>query len=190
MSKGTSFYFTFTGKKIFPNNIKKSDICLEDIAHHLSKINRFGGSLPVGVSYTVAQHSLHLAEYVYIKDENRNLAAALLLHDAAEAYLGDVVSPLKATLSDYKDIEDKVSNIIFNKYNIKLAPRDKRLLDSYDKRILLDEFKWLIPKRFEEVQKALSGVEPLGVPILGNMPDYLLKDHYIKFCRELGVYDK
>lgn len=80
-------------------------ICIEDIAHALSRIPRFGGHLKE--YYTVAQHSVMCAmastpEHQY----------AALMHDASEAYLLDIPSPLKLHLPEYKVIEDNMMRVI------------------------------------------------------------------------------
>ena len=77
---------------------------IETIASALSHVNRFNGH--VGV-YSVAQHCALVALQL-----PRHLRLAGLLHDAPEAYLGDVTSPLKAMLPEYKAIEDVYHDII------------------------------------------------------------------------------
>jgi uncharacterized protein len=73
-------------------------VTAEEIAHGLSTIARFGGQASVNgapVIYTVAQHSVHVAQF--LKDEGYVLRTqyAGLLHDAPEAFLGDMTTPLK-----------------------------------------------------------------------------------------------
>lgn len=104
---------TFTGKKFFPLAPTQSDICLDDIAHSLSMICRYNGHCKH--YYSVAQHSVNVTNIVgntligkhwsitdrlsTYEPEQLNMLRWALLHDASEAYLGDVVSPLKMTLS-------------------------------------------------------------------------------------------
>lgn len=78
---------TSTGRFVDLLHPKPEMVAIEDIAHALSKINRFTGH--TSRPYTVADHCL-LASYMGIGGR-----LACLLHDAAEAYLGDVASPLK-----------------------------------------------------------------------------------------------
>lgn len=84
-------------------------IRIEDIAHALSMQCRFGGHLPK--FYSVAQHSVHCCEEV---SEVHQLAA--LLHDASEAYLVDIPSPVKSGLANYKQLEDRLMKVIAKKF--------------------------------------------------------------------------
>lgn len=70
-----------------------SQISIDDIAHHLSQINRFNGA--TSRPYSVAQHSIYVS--MLVPDE---IALFGLLHDAHEAYLGDLNTPLKNALCD------------------------------------------------------------------------------------------
>lgn len=90
---------TANGHIIDLNHPEESNICIQDIKVALSNICRFGGQIKN--YYSVAQHSIlvmHLAP-AEIKRE-------ALMHDAAEAYLGDVIKPLKNMLGrDYAEME-------------------------------------------------------------------------------------
>lgn len=98
-------YRTFTGRMLDLSGPRPGDICLEDIAHHLARVCRFGGA--VHEFYSVASHSCMVADIVASRfpDDLRRQRAALL-HDATEAYLGDMVSGLKRLNPDYKVLED------------------------------------------------------------------------------------
>lgn len=76
-----------------------ADICIEDIAWALSRQARFNGHTHGRFAYTVAQHSLWCAWAAqHWFQASPELALHALLHDATEAYMGDIVSPLKAAL--------------------------------------------------------------------------------------------
>ena len=79
---------TCSGKKFWPLEPVAADVCIEDIAHGLAYKYRFAGQSVRG--YTVAQHSIQVAVRVPPADARWGL-----LHDAAEAYLCDVPSPIK-----------------------------------------------------------------------------------------------
>ncbi len=92
---------TFTGRQVFPFRPEDSEVVIEDIAHALSMTCRFTGH--VQKFYSVAQHSILVAELVPVEH-----ALAGLLHDASEAYLCDLPSPVKAGLPEYKQMEERV----------------------------------------------------------------------------------
>lgn len=80
-----------SGLRVDPLDLSADDITIEDIAHHLSRICRFNGGVPS--FYSVAEHSLRVAQKV-----DRRHAKWAMLHDAAEAYLGDITRPIKSRL--------------------------------------------------------------------------------------------
>jgi len=84
-------------------------ICIDDIAHSLSHQCRFGGHLPT--FFSVAQHSVMTSKRV---PQEHKLAA--LLHDASEAYLMDIPRPIKAHLTNYKELEDRLMELIALKF--------------------------------------------------------------------------
>jgi 5'-deoxynucleotidase YfbR-like HD superfamily hydrolase len=86
---------TISGKVVDFDDIRPEAFEIWDIAHALSRINRFLGH--THEPYTVAEHSVRVAELVLSwHPGNHELALRALLHDAAEAYVGDTTSPVKA----------------------------------------------------------------------------------------------
>jgi hypothetical protein len=90
------FIVTYTGREFPLARPRPSDVCIEDIAHGLSLINRFTGATR-DRPYSVAEHSLLVVE---ILERDGNMAdpmclRAALLHDAHEAYCGDMATPVK-----------------------------------------------------------------------------------------------
>jgi uncharacterized protein len=87
---------TFTGRAIDIANPKPEDIDIEDIAHSLVRLCRYGGH--VVTWYSVAGHSLAMGRFAETLVDQAMLEC--LLHDAAEAYLGDTISPVRKLLTD------------------------------------------------------------------------------------------
>lgn len=96
---------TYTGRFVNVFQPTPKMICIEDIAHSLSQQCRFGGHL--AQFYSVAQHSINCASLV-----SSAHAKAALLHDASEAYLMDIPSPIKARMPEYKKIEHELMLVI------------------------------------------------------------------------------
>ena len=86
-----------------------SKFSIRTIAHALSNICRFNGH--TRAHYSVAEHCVHVARLC--PDEHK---LSGLLHDAAEAFVGDVASPLKQLLPEYKVIEQRVEAEIFKRF--------------------------------------------------------------------------
>lgn len=91
---------------------KPEDIHIGDIAHALSNICRFNGQ--TSHFYSVAQHSVLTSILV----EDKSLALSALMHDAAEAYIGDVTSPLKKLLPEYRKIEANLESVIAERFGL------------------------------------------------------------------------
>jgi len=113
---------TFTGKYINVFDPNPDDIVIDDIAHALSNMPRFGGHLPV--FYSVARHSIMCAGYVLGKE----LQLEALMHDASEAYLLDIPSPIKEMLPDYKRVEKNLQRVICEKFDLPY-PMSKEVKD-------------------------------------------------------------
>lgn len=106
---------TWSGRTFFPTDPRPEDVFIEDIANALSKICRFGGH--VRKFYSVAQHCV-LGALELEKRLPHGPCLAFLLHDASETYVQDIPRPLKhqEEMSEYRKIEDRVSQVIYGKY--------------------------------------------------------------------------
>jgi uncharacterized protein len=117
-------------------------ICIEDITHALSNLCRFGGH--TATFYSVAEHSIRCANLV--TGRKRKLAA--LLHDASEAYLVDIPSPIKYFIPKYREIEEKLMLAIAEKLEFEyplptvVAQADKAMLEIEWHNLMTDN-KWV-----------------------------------------------
>jgi hypothetical protein len=120
----TPAILTHSGKIFDFVNPHNNVIDIEDIGHALSQICRFTGHTKE--FYSVAQHSVLVSQLL----EAEHLEMEGLLHDAAEAYLGDVSSPLKQLLPDYKAIEMRVEAVVLAEFGINpLLPKEVKFAD-------------------------------------------------------------
>ncbi len=122
---------TFTGIMIDPFNPKEGQIVIEDIAHALSNICRFGGHS--NSYYSVAQHSYECSLLV-----SKEHALSALLHDAVEAYLMDIPTPIKNRLPKYMEKEENLMKFIYNHFNLEYPLHTEVV--AADRDMLIKEF--------------------------------------------------
>lgn len=102
---------TFTGRYVDTKRPDPVDICIEDIAHALSQVCRYGGHC--AHRYTVAQHSIFVRERLRRAGAGSKIQLAAVLHDASEAYLGDIPRPMKKLLGrSYEILTDRMDAAI------------------------------------------------------------------------------
>lgn len=106
-----SWILTRSGRQFDLLNPTAAMICPRDIAHALSGLCRFNGH--THTHYSVAQHSLLVCDLVPQRDK-----LPALIHDASEAYLGDMTRPLKALMPEYREIEQRVWHAICDRFDI------------------------------------------------------------------------
>jgi 5'-deoxynucleotidase YfbR-like HD superfamily hydrolase len=82
-----------------------AEVDFDDIAEHLAKLPRWNGATP-NIFYSVAQHCVHASELAFKETGNNAVAAAVLLHDAHEAYIGDDILPKQLALVDLANMID------------------------------------------------------------------------------------
>jgi hypothetical protein len=174
------WFQTFTGKEFYIEDPRTEDICIEDIAHALAFTCRFNGhSLKF---YSVAQHSVLVS--LVLPEE---LAFAGLLHDAAEAYAGDVVSPLKPSLGVvYAEIEQRLTIAIGQRFSVDPADFDHALVKQADMRALAAEARDIMappPRAWVLTEAPLSThIVPVGPEEAEQM--FLRRFHEIQLRRK------
>jgi hypothetical protein len=131
---------TYKKGRLYLLDPRPEEIDIEDIAHQLSMINRFVGATQY--PYNVAEHSCLVSQEVY----GIQYRLEALLHDAHEAYTGDMVTPLKRQMGlSYMVLEDAIDIAIRNRFNLptKISPEVKRA----DGAVFLSEAARLMPGR-------------------------------------------
>lgn len=138
----------------FPMSVDMVNV--RDIAHSLSNQCRYSGH--TDRHYSVAEHSVHLANH-FLRENRPELARAALLHDAGEAYVVDLPRPLKRLLPEYVKLCDEVDAVISAWAGFDIYPTEVK---DADYRICLDERDQAMgtPPKDWEIQGA-----PLGVAL-------------------------
>lgn len=137
----TNFVLTYSGK-VIPLDTPELDpslINILDIAYGLSNQKRFNGAMLEG-GISVATHSIAVQRVVSrmemklidaVVEYIRKVQLYALLHDAAEAYLGDIPSPVKAICPEYQALEKKFMRAIIKALHIGVV--DDRLIEIVSK---------------------------------------------------------
>ena len=145
---------TYLGEKISLLDIENAKINLEDIAHGLAYTCRFAGQCKS--FYNVASHSincLRVAEYFGYSDE---LKLYTLLHDASEAYICDIPSPLKKLLLEYKKYENAFQTNIYRTFGLKeMTANGIKQIKEIDNIMFSKEWNALMNSDFEDINTEL-----------------------------------
>lgn len=114
-----------SGRRLDLLNPSPLDIEIEDIAHGLARVARWNGQTEGAHIFSVAQHCL-LVEIIgahLAPDQPKAVRLALLLHDAPEYVIGDIISPFKATIGDaYKAVEERLLGAIHVRFGLPPQP--------------------------------------------------------------------
>lgn len=169
------WFQTYTGKKFYPFDPRPDEVDIIDIAHSLSLQCRFNGH--VKEFYSVAQHSIHVCRVFSELAKKEGFGASkqahlcALLHDATEAYVGDLIRPIKIDMPQYKEMEEKVWRSILEHFGLlevwehfplePLVKRADNILLATERRDLLPDgpgrarYTWAVEEQVEP--------DPIGV---------------------------
>ena len=136
-------------------------ISIEDIAHGLSLTCRYAGQC--NSFYSVAEHSVLVSSIV-----TRRVGLEALLHDAAEAFIGDITRPLKHLLPDFQEIETKILKAIFERFQLEFPLAEEVKLA--DDRVMAAELQELMPSGTNKWLQDLR-IRPAQVVIRGLTPE-------------------
>lgn len=154
---------TISGQEVYPFTPDPEDIILADIAHALSLKVRYTGHTEW--LYTVAQHSILMCRWANDLGLSEDVQLQCLMHDAAEAYLPDIASPLKSSIyvdvsnlpflpdedplfrkmsmAPFKAVEESLLWVIFGRFQ--MNPHMDPMVKTLDTAIYLVERKVLLP---------------------------------------------
>ena len=146
-----SYIRTASGQRFWPLDARAREVDPKDVAHALSNLCRFTGH--VRKFYSVAQHCCYVSKVVLdeakklglSEDESRLLALEGLCHDATEAYLNDLATPVKKQpdLAGYRATEARLWKVIAERFG--LPPEESDLVRWADRVMLVTEARDLMP---------------------------------------------
>ncbi|MEM7620946.1 MAG: HD family hydrolase [Pseudomonadota bacterium] len=173
------------------------DIEISDIAHGLARVARWNGQTAGDHAFSVAQHSLIVADIANALSPGLSAKwqLAALLHDSAEYVIGDLISPFKAAIGlDYKTFEIKLLAAVHMRVGIPVAPPQKieRLIKSADRMAAFYEATVLAGFNEEEAQKFFGVPKNLNNVLteqlcnLEPLPSYKAQDDFLKHYEHLS----
>jgi uncharacterized protein len=139
----SDYILTYSKMKFFPLDPVMEDIKIEDIAHALSLMTRANGHCKH--FYSVAQHSILCFKEAKARGYSERVQLGCLLHDASESYISDLTRPVKRNLPEYFTIEEKLQNIIYERFGIgDLSEEERKQIEEVDDTLLHYEFEALM----------------------------------------------
>ena len=129
-----------SGKYFDYKDPQPEQLDIKDIAQSLSNICRFNGHCNF---YSVAEHSVHCANLAIQRGLSNTAVFATLMHDAQEAYTGDMCKPLKNIMPKYAKLEDKIEALVQKHFGV--SPAYKDIVKTFDLQMLKAEKASLFP---------------------------------------------
>lgn len=142
---------TYSGLQVDLLNPTPDMIDIIDIAKGLAYKAHFAGQTPF--YFSIAQHSVLVYNLMKEKIRDEKMLLFALLHDASEAYIGDMVKPLKNHLPFFREIEDKLMEVICEKYGLDFS----RILEIKKYDLISQDLEF---RTFYEGKKHVSSLSP------------------------------
>ena len=180
VKNGESFLQTYTGRVISVQNPDPKELSSSDIIHSLSLSCRFNGHC--SRLYTVGDHTLN-GDFIIQKMYGAftPLRKSWFIHDFTEAYVGDVIRPVKRHLPEFKDIEKVFHNALVKAFE--LEEFDEEGVHHIDNYTVMWEKEYLLPK--DVYWPGMPDIEWLKLPELPTrIPQEVRKSLY-KLHKEL-----
>ena len=175
----SEYITTYTGKHFKPMQPDPDLIRIADIAHALSLICRGNGH--VHTFWSVGQHCICCAKEAAARGLPDRMVLACLLHDASEAYLSDIIRPVKVHLSNYLEIEEQIMQTILTHFHLgDLTPEEHALWHQIDDEMLSQELKSLMNGEHEMVPVPLT-----SEPDFRERPHEEVEEEFYKLAQSL-----
>lgn len=161
---------TYSGVKFFPQDPRADEIRYDDLVVGLARECRFGGQIHEDGHYAVAEHCVIVSRYAERVALARGwgpvlaLAAAreALLHDASEAWIRDIVRPVKhlPCMRGYRRMEARIQDAVCEHFGVKPTKHTTALVKEIDDRVLVDEIEALMydPSMYLERHAQVEGL--------------------------------
>lgn len=189
---------TFSGERFFPAAPDASKIHLKDIAHSLANLTRYCGHC--SSFYSVAEHSILVATEmakkffgpehdiwslweIQIPEVELQMIRSAFLHDAPEAYVGDVTAPLKNLCKGFRIIESRVDKAVRKRFELRF-PLDLKEIHECDVAVFLAEKDQLMDDSVEPW--SVSG-EPADVGKLNCWAPHTAEKMFLRAAKCLGL---
>lgn len=166
----------FSQNRFWPEDPRPHDIRLIDIAHALAHIPRYNGHLKE--HYSVAQHCVIGSQYIDPK-----YAMFFLFHDAGEAYLGDLITPIKRLFRQfYEPVEERIMKAVASSFEFEINDETRVAVKKMDEQMLETEVRDIVPAGLINHDPVEV---PLDDPILHCWGSGLAKNEFIKRFTQL-----
>jgi 5'-deoxynucleotidase YfbR-like HD superfamily hydrolase len=177
--------------EVYPFDPRPEMILLQDIAHALSMKCRFTGH--TRFHYSVAQHSILMATLARTRKMSEEVQRYCLLHDATEAYLPDIASPLKRAFyvkdpnlppwvyDEYRKREEQLKKCIYERFG--LSRREPQVISVLDALMYRTEHAALMTT----VPSFETDPPPHDAPFIFNVLPEHVRSSYLGWCQGLGV---
>lgn len=159
---------------------KPDQIALGDIAYALARVCRFAGHTEG--FYSVAEHSVLCAMQARADGLSIDAQQAILMHDATEAYIGDITRPLKRLLPGYVEIESRIQRVIGEKFKLRFSA-NRTAIKKIDNEILAAEMRLICGGIYGD---GLEAVRQLDPSIVGWWPNNAAW-HFLDMATSLGI---
>jgi len=158
---------TYTGRVFNPLEMVPVNVAIEDIAHALSMMCRGNGHLRF--FYSVGLHSINCAQEAIARGYQTGTVLACLLHDATEAYIADLIRPVKNQLPEYEIMENNLFEVIKEKFFLQHL-EEKEWAYGWILEILEQENVKVSPTQKEKIWKALDNLAktPIELRTISN----------------------
>lgn len=188
MANTTAIIRMYNGRLVDVLDLQPEDVVPKNFVHSLSCLSRYTGHTKR--PYSVAEHSIKLAEWLRENGYERFMIKAALIHDWSEALFNDLASPVKKRFASYQKYEKAAQKVIFEAMQVPFEY--EQMLKPYDTAIRVDEkkFFWnhtevdLIEYQKDSAIYEGCSPEPMGVRFQEDIEWKDVRDVFSTYIKE------